>query len=636
MLKLIRSITVFLILFASVILLLFLPIQNRAISLPRDHFVKINDNGFGDPNNSYAWSMAWFNDKLYVGTLRNLLEVRALGQDPPAFDPYPVPIPADISEINLEAEIWEYSPRKDTWKMVYRSPDSILVNGDVYDIARDSGYRCLTVYTDSSSGEQALYVGGATWFVDISARILRGSINNDGEIEFEPLKIEYAPGSEPPPDIYPKSFRTLVPFKGDLYTTPVATTGGVGGQHSLNPVVYRIEIRKEGEEWIGTFHRVSEPGFGNEDNMTIFEMIDFNGYLYAGTGNPIEGYEVWKTNALGDPLYHWIPVLLKGAYRGKKNEGTACMHVFKDQLYIGSGIQAGFHSEAGLFGPPEIIRINMDDSWELVCGEPRYTPDGFKQPVSGSGPGFDNPVTGYFWRMAVHGEWLYVSSYDISSILLPYFPIEDFPPEILPPKLRKILEEINPGRIVNLFGGFDLWKTSDGINWDKVTSDGFKNPLNVGARTLVSTPKGLFLGTANPFTIGNSLGDPGGAEVWLERDTLKRADSNVRNYSAPYTQALPDGSALCQNFPNPCNPDTWIPYQLSEPSNVKLDIYDVNGKLIRSIGIGHKEAGIYKTKEKAIYWDGRNNEGEEVSSGIYFYQIQAGSFTSTKKAMILK
>jgi hypothetical protein len=95
-------------------------------------------------------------------------------------------------------------------------------------------------------------------------------------------------------------------------------------------------------------------------------------------------------------------------------------------------------------------------------------------------------------------------------------------------------------------------------------------------------------------------------------------------------------SRLMQNFPNPFNPDTWLPYQLAMPSKVSIDIYDVQGHLVRVLDIGHKSAGRYVNKKDAAYWDGRNQMGEEVSSGTYFYSISAGKFTSTRKMLIVK
>ena len=96
----------------------------------------------------------------------------------------------------------------------------------------------------------------------------------------------------------------------------------------------------------------------------------------------------------------------------------------------------------------------------------------------------------------------------------------------------------------------------------------------------------------------------------------------------------PEESKLLQNYPNPFNPETWIPYQLAEPAFVYINIYDINGRLVRSLEIGHKTAGYYLSKEESAYWDGRGNFGEQVCSGVYFYHFQAGKIRSTKKLVI--
>lgn len=98
----------------------------------------------------------------------------------------------------------------------------------------------------------------------------------------------------------------------------------------------------------------------------------------------------------------------------------------------------------------------------------------------------------------------------------------------------------------------------------------------------------------------------------------------------------PKEFALLQNFPNSFNPETWIPYQLAEDVNVVIRIYNTFGQLIRTLDLGHNQAGFYANKEKAAYWDGRNEDGEQVSSGVYFYQIKAGDFVATKKFVMLK
>lgn len=99
---------------------------------------------------------------------------------------------------------------------------------------------------------------------------------------------------------------------------------------------------------------------------------------------------------------------------------------------------------------------------------------------------------------------------------------------------------------------------------------------------------------------------------------------------------IPDKTTMDQNYPNPFNPETWIPYQLSESTDVTVSIYSMNGVLVRTLALGHQIAGVYQSKSRAAYWDGRNALGEPVASGIYFYTLRTGDFTATRKMLILK
>ena len=99
---------------------------------------------------------------------------------------------------------------------------------------------------------------------------------------------------------------------------------------------------------------------------------------------------------------------------------------------------------------------------------------------------------------------------------------------------------------------------------------------------------------------------------------------------------LPKQTLLLANYPNPFNPETWIPYQLSEPGDVIVHIYGVNGVLVRTLGLGHQLAGTYQSRTRAAYWDGHNQLGEPVASGVYFYTLSAGDFTATRKMLIRK
>ena len=99
---------------------------------------------------------------------------------------------------------------------------------------------------------------------------------------------------------------------------------------------------------------------------------------------------------------------------------------------------------------------------------------------------------------------------------------------------------------------------------------------------------------------------------------------------------LPKETALLPNFPNPFNPETWIPYHLASASDVQIAVYNTNGAMVRQWDLGHREAGFYTDRSKAVYWDGRNRQGQFVASGVYFYSLTAGDFTATRKMLVGK
>ena len=133
---------------------------------------------------------------------------------------------------------------------------------------------------------------------------------------------------------------------------------------------------------------------------------------------------------------------------------------------------------------------------------------------------------------------------------------------------------------------------------------------------------------------------------WIDRaKQLNPTDANfqkgiavLENLLTPLreTETVPKATALLANYPNPFNPETWIPYQLATPADVTLTIYSVEGALVRTLSLGHLSAGLYQSRSRAAYWDGRNMMGEPVASGLYFYTLTAGEFIATRKLLIRK
>ena len=122
-------------------------------------------------------------------------------------------------------------------------------------------------------------------------------------------------------------------------------------------------------------------------------------------------------------------------------------------------------------------------------------------------------------------------------------------------------------------------------------------------------------------------------QVNLADPTFQRGITVLEQLLAALT---PKETALLPNYPNPFNPETWIPYQLSAPAEVSISIYAANGQLVRRLALGYQFVGIYESRSRVAYWDGKNALGEPVASGVYFYTLMAGDFTATRKMLIRK
>ncbi|MFQ6044241.1 MAG: FlgD immunoglobulin-like domain containing protein, partial [Candidatus Poribacteria bacterium] len=128
---------------------------------------------------------------------------------------------------------------------------------------------------------------------------------------------------------------------------------------------------------------------------------------------------------------------------------------------------------------------------------------------------------------------------------------------------------------------------------------------------------------------------------WISRTTsytLTAEDIRMHHVIIPTIQLeiIPRKSVLLPSYPNPSNPETWIPFRLSRDAEVKIEIYNVAGQLVRTLNLGRKEAGNYISRQRAVHWDGTNDTGETVTSGLYFYTIRAGAFKATRRMVILK
>ena len=479
--------------------------------LTEQDFIRVANNGFGDPYNAYPHSMVWFKDHLYVGTTRaNMAYVgkqRQVKNPVESLEIWPVRIPEGLFDIDLRAEIWRYDPRRHEWTRLLVSP---LVTGkDGFVVPLSIGFRTMGIYQGKSDPAPAIFA--PTWGSHQTPYTVLSRCIDGEHFEFISQKGMGLP------DPKPRALRGFIPFKNKLFMSP-----GMGQiRREPNVAGFMVVMVSEDpsrDKWdIACKHH-----FGNPNNLTAFQLTVFNDHLYAGTLNVNEGFEIWKTRAEGSPPYEWTPVLRRGAYRGKLNQVAMTFREFNGYLYVGTAIQGGGYDVVNQVGPaaPEIIRIAPDNSWDLIVGEPRLTPDGLKVPLSDLGPGYNNVFAGYHWAMEVHEGWLY-SGNAVWTLFTRYLKDGDH----IPPSVRKTIGYMDRDAMLNRFGGCQLWRTRDGHRWYPVTLSGFNNYYNMGIRTMKSTPYGLFVGTTNPFgpdiAVKRIAGwnyehNPnGGLEIWL-------------------------------------------------------------------------------------------------------------------------
>ena len=207
-----------------------------------------------------------------------------------------------------------------------------------------------------------------------------------------------------------------------------------------------------------------------------------------------------------------------------------------------------------------------------------------------------------------------------------------------PPQLP---EDVNKDGIVNIVDltlvATNFGKT--GTNDADVNGDGVVNIVDL---TLVASAFGNT--PAAPYSLSFNLENtPTRAEIiqWINQARQMNLTDPIFQHGILVLEQLlaaltPTKTALLPNYPNPFNPETWIPYQLEIPADVSISIYATDGKLIRKLDLGHQPVGVYQHRSNAAHWDGKNEFGEPVASGVYFYTLTAGDFTATRRMLIRK
>lgn len=415
--------------------------------------------GLGHPGSTLAHAMAWFRDSLYLGTSA----------------------PGSRSAED-RARIWRWSPATEEWELVHDSPVLPLDEegraraawlgrgggggarraqaAGIESFGREMGVRSMRVFQGPGDAAPCLYAGT----LSISGGLILRS--EDGR-HFEPV---IAPGMG---DDRIMSFRGLVAHEDLFFAVPAGTISAAGIDRNLAPEAI-VHVSRDPAR--GRFAPGCAPSFGDPANRGLSALISANGRVHAGTSNPARGFQLWSTDATGEPPFTWRRDLTDGAWRYNQNMSVAAMCGFGGSLYVGTGIPGPGHDADNDIGPcaAELIRVHPDGSWDLIFGEPRFTPDGLKVPLSGLGPGLGDPWNAAIWSMAVHEDVLYIGTRNWRSNDL-----------------------AARGAGAEMAGGYQIWASPDGETWTEIVADGFGNPGSTGLRRLISTPVGLFMGSSN-------------------------------------------------------------------------------------------------------------------------------------------
>ena len=235
------------------------------------------------------------------------------------------------------------------------------------------------------------------------------------------------------------------------------------------------------------------------------------------------------------------------------------------------------------------------------------------------------------------------STVTLSDVLLTNSTGRSSRPQVVAAKITgppKQDEDVNSDGVVNIqdlvlvaahFGQKEQSKTD-------VNADGVVNIIDL---TLVAAALGNAAGAPSLHSSGLDILAAADVQQWLWTArqvpfTTPAYQRGILMLEQLLAMLTPKETALLANYPNPFNPETWIPYQLAEPANVTISIYSPDGKLVRVLELGHQPIGIYESRSRAAYWDGRNAVGEPVASGLYFYTLTTGDFTATRKMLMRK
>ena len=528
-----------------------------------------------DAENSYAWCEQEYEGKVYVGTVRNYMNEMLMGYPGgPGFGMPPGILPP-LSDDRAKLYRRNKTDLSGPWELVYESPKITIASEDV---TLDKGYRAMAVYSED------LYVVSYPLFTGPFSRILRFSgcstepdevfrIANTSGSGLRGITVHNCRlyvGSDaanimgmdengiPYGSTLVNIYRSEAPIVQEPLSSDFSNINSWDGWEKAGSPDHFTEI--------GYF-----PGWSG-----VWDMVSFNGYLYVFIADPINGFQVFKGENPGDPGWHKVVTKSAGgkypAGLGNYENAAASPVIFDGMMYIGTfsnwkdlimmmlPAMGGGSTEDMLEGlvtllsnwtPPQIYRSDGDDNWEMVIGDPgRSSPledfnyrtgnwrAGWYQAPSLStleimdifrsifGPLAPLPlfqeyfpnfsIQRYIWRMCAHDGRLYASTSDLRAMF-------EGMAEMLGGENQELMEGlISFFRILNSNrGGFDLYFTENGTEWEAITQDGgfgeifgyfdeandiIGDELNIGGRSMISTSEGIFLGTANSSK---------GCQIWL-------------------------------------------------------------------------------------------------------------------------
>jgi hypothetical protein len=521
---------------------------------------RVASGGFGDQHNTWAWSMAWFNNMLYVGTGRETYCVTSATTaiqlaTPSLYPPAIGDCTPDYHYLPLQAEIWRYNPATNVWTNVFQSPNSLSTvdnKGNTVATAREIGFRGLTLVTEPGcSGPCALYAGAVT----------------SGEIfECHPPNITTGctpEGSWPPPRILRSTDGVTwapVPQNGTLTTvagssvwTPAQSCGSQGNQPCflgsltangtyITPAYPNYSIRSAAQlcstpgpsstcaqDGVLFFQVGDFPGVGRAfssasgtnpalgDNcgqpvcfawaspatasLPMWILENFNNFMYAGTGSPAitgthEQYGVWSTDGSGTPPYAWNPIVNDGGYA----VNLVADFAMSMQIFTDPTYCLTGCLYVGTDRPNEMVRIHPDTTGQVQvdANDSWDLIVGNPRPMPAGQPG--GPVIRPLSGIGQYFDNGYTGHFwrmGVGSQGL-YMGTWDWSADNIP--------QPTFGPLWSQEYGTDDWRTPDGVLWTFVSKVGLGDGNNTGSRSFAATPYGLFMGTARSI---------GGTQVFL-------------------------------------------------------------------------------------------------------------------------